>query len=295
MALTPTLFVTGATGALGTLVIDALLETVPASSIRAGVRDLDKHEKAAAAFRARGIEARAADYTRPETLERAFRGVDRLLLVSSSENGQRKVQHRNVIEAARGAGVKLIAYTSILHADTTPLMLAEEHRDAEAALRESGVPSVLLRNGWYTEVYTWRLPAALAHGVLAGAAGDGRISSAARADYARAAATVLTGDDHVGRIYELAGDASFTLAELAAVVREASGKPMVYQDMSPEAFRSAAIKAGLPEVVATIVSDTDAGVAKGALFEDGGALRRLIGRPTTPFRQTITEFVRANS
>ena len=148
MALTPTLFVTGATGALGTLVIDALLETVPASSIRAGVRDLDKHEKAAAAFRARGIEARAADYTRPETLERAFRGVDRLLLVSSSENGQRKVQHRNVIEAARGAGVKLIAYTSILHADTTPLMLAEEHRDAEAALRESGVPFVLLRNGW---------------------------------------------------------------------------------------------------------------------------------------------------
>jgi len=293
MALTPTLFVTGATGALGTLVVDALLETVPASSIRAGVRDLDKHEKATATFRARGIEPRAADYTRPETLARAFHGVDRLLLISSSENGKRKAQHRNVIEAARGAGVKLIAYTSILHADTTPLMLAEEHRDTEAALRESGVPFVLLRNGWYTEVYTWRLPAALARGVLAGAAGDGRISSAARADYARAAATVLTGDAHVGRIYELAGDASFTLADLAAVVREASGKPMVYQDMSSEAFRSAAMKAGLPERVATILSDTDAGVAKGALFEDGGALRRLIGRPTTPFQQTITDFVRA--
>jgi NAD(P)H dehydrogenase (quinone) len=295
MALTPTLFVTGATGALGRLVIDALLETVPASSILAGVRDLEKHEKAAAAFRASGIEARPADYARPETLERAFRGVDRLLLISSSENGKRKVQHRNVIEAARRAGVKLIAYTSILHADTTPLMLAEEHRDAEAALRESGVPFVLLRNGWYTEVYTWRLPAALAHGVLAGAAGDGRISAAARADYARAAATVLTGGDHAGRIYELAGDASFTLTDLAAVVREASGKPMVYQDMSPEAFRSAAIQAGLPEMVATILSDTDAGVARGALSEDGGALSRLIGRPTTPFRQTITDFVRAGS
>ncbi len=295
MAVTPTLFVTGATGALGRLVVEALLETVPASSILAGVRDLDKHENAAAALRARGVESRVADYTRPETLERAFRGVDRLLLISSSENGKRKVQHRNVIDAARGAGVKLIAYTSILHADSTPLMLAEEHRDTEAALRESGVPFVLLRNGWYTEVYTWRLPAALARGVLAGAAGDGRISSAARADYARAAATVLTGDDHAGHIYELAGDASFTLSDLAAVVREASGKPMAYQDMSPEAFRAAAMQAGLPETIATIVSDTDAGVAKGALFEDGGALRRLIGRPTTPFQQTITDFVRAGS
>lgn len=295
MALTPTLFVTGATGALGKLVIDALLETVPASSLLAGVRDLDKHEKTAAALRARGIETRAADYTRPDTLERAFRGVDRLLLISSSENGKRKTQHRNVIEAAQKAGVKLIAYTSILRADTTPLMLAEEHRDTEAALRESGVPFVLLRNGWYTEVYTWRLPAALAQGVLAGAAGNGRISSAARADYARAAATVLTENDHAGRIYELAGDASFTLADLAAVVREASGKPLVYRDMSPEAFRSAALAAGLPEMVATIVSDTDAGVAKDALFDDGGALRQLIGRATTPFQQTITDFFRAGS
>lgn len=295
MALTPTMFVTGATGALGRLVVEALLETVPPSSILAGVRDIDKHENALAALRASGVEARVADYTRPETLERAFRGVDRLLLISSSENGKRKVQHRNVIEAARGAGVKLIAYTSILHADSTPLMLAEEHRDTEAALRESGVPFVLLRNGWYTEVYTWRLPAALAHGVLAGAAGEGRISSAARADYARAAATVLAGDDHAGHIYELAGDAAFTLADLAAVVREASGKPMVYQNMSPDAFRAAAIQGGLPEIIATIVSDTDAGVARGALFEQGGALSRLIGRPTTPFRQTIADFVRAGS
>lgn len=295
MALTPTLFVTGATGALGRLVIDALLETVPARSILAGVRDLDKHEEAAGAFRARGIEARAADYTRPETLEHALRGVDRLLLISSSENGKRKVQHRNVIEAAKAAGVKLIAYTSILHADTTPLMLAEEHRDTEAALRQSGVPFVLLRNGWYTEVYTWRLPAALAQGVLAGAAGDGRISSAARADYARAAAAVLTGDDHAGRTYELAGDAAFTLADLAAVVREASGKPLVYQNMSPEAFHSVALEAGLPQLVATILSDTDAGVAQGALFDDGGTLRQLIGRPTTPFQQTITDFIRASS
>jgi NAD(P)H dehydrogenase (quinone) len=291
MPVTPKLFVTGATGHLGRLVIDTLLETVPANAIVAGMRDPAKDEGTARALREKGVEVRAADYTRPETLASALAGVDRLLLISSSENGKRKVQHRNVINAAKNAGVGLIAYTSILHADTSPLFLAEEHRDTEAALAEAGVPSVLLRNGWYTEVYTWRLPLALKHGVLMGAAGKGRISSAARADYARAAATVLAGGDHAGRTYELAGDASFTLAELVAVVAEASGKPMTYQNMTQEEFRSAAVKAGVPEIVARILSDTDEGVAKGALFDDGGALPRLIGRPTTPFRTTITGFV----
>ncbi len=288
MSVTSKLFVTGATGQLGGHVIDALLETVPASAIVAGMRDPAKDEDATNAFRKKGVEVRAADYSRPETLVSAFSRVDRLLLISSSENGRRKVQHRNVISAARDAGVGLIAYTSILHADTSPLFLAEEHRDTEAALAEAGVPFVLLRNGWYTEVYTWRLPLALKHGVLMGAAGDGRISSAARADYARAAATVLAGDDHAGRVYELAGDASLTLAELVAVVAEASGKPMAYQNMAPEEFRSAILDAGLPEMVARILSDTDAGVEKGALFDDGGELARLIGRPTTPFQTTIT-------
>ena len=222
-------------------------------------------------LREKGVEVRAADYSRPETLASALSGVDRLLLISGSENGKRKPQHRNVIDAAKAAGVGLIAYTSILHADTSPLFLAEEHRDTEAALAEAGVPFVPLRNGWYTEVYTWRLPPALKHGVLRGAAGEGRISSAARADYARAAATVLAGGDHAGRIYELAGDASFTLAELVAVAAEASGKPIVYQNMTPEEFRSAVLQTGAPEMLARILSDTDAGVAKGALFDNGGA------------------------
>jgi len=244
------------------------------------------------ALREQGVEVRAADYSRPETQASAFSGAERLLLISSSENGKRKAQHRNVINAAKAAGVGLIAYTSILHADTSPLFLAEEHRDTEAALAEAGVPFVLLRNGWYTEVYTWRLPPALKHGVLMGAAGEGRISSAARADYARAAATVLAGGDHAGRIYELAGDASFTLAELVAVAAEASGKPIVYQNMAPEEFRSAVLQTGAPEMLARILSDTDAGVAKGALFDNGGALARLIARPTTPFQTTITGFVR---
>jgi NAD(P)H dehydrogenase (quinone) len=292
MPITSKLFVTGASGQLGGLVIDTLLETVPASAIVAGMRDPAKDEGTANALREKGLEVRAADYSRPETLTRALAGVDRLLLISSSENGKRKVQHRNVINAAKEAGVGLIAYTSILHADTSPLFLAEEHRDTEAALAGAGVPFVLLRNGWYTEVYTWRLPLALKHGVLMGAAGGGRISSAARADYARAAAIALAGGDHVGRTYELAGDASFTLAELAAVVAAASSKPMAYQNMTPEEFRSAAVQAGAPEMLARILSDTDAGVAKGALFDSGGELARLIGRPTTPFQTTITGFVR---
>lgn len=291
MSVTSKLFVTGATGQLGGQVINALLEKVPASAIVAGMRDPAKDEEAANSLRQRGVEVRTANYSRPETLATAFAGVDRLLLISSSENGKRKLQHRNVIGAAKDAGVGLIAYTSILHADTSPLFLAEEHRDTEAALTEAGVPFVLLRNGWYTEVYTWRLPLALKHGVFMGAAGDGRISSAARADYARAAATVLAGGDHAGRVYELAGDTSFTLAELVAAVAEASGKPMVYQNMAPAEFRSAILDAGLPEMVARILSDTDAGVEKGALFDDGGELARLIGRSITPFQTTITSFV----
>ena len=289
MPVTPKLFVTGATGQLGGLVTEALLQTVPASAIVAGVRDPAK--AAATALRDQGVEVRVADYARPETLASALAGVDRLLLVSGSEIGKRKVQHRNVIDAAKDAGVGLIAYTSILHADTSPLFLAGEHRDTEAALAEAGVPFVLLRNGWYTEVFTWRLPLALKHGALIGAAGDGRISAAARADYARAAATVLAGGDHAGRTYELAGDASFTLTELVAVVAEASGKPMAYRSMTAEAFRSAAMDAGVPEMLAMILSDTDAAAEKGALFDDGGELARLIGQPTTPFRTTITGFV----
>lgn len=289
MPASPTLFVTGATGQLGRLVVDALLETVPAESIVAGVRDPAK--EAAAAIRARGVEIRVADYAEPATLERAFAGVDRLLLISGSDLGRRVLQHRNVIDAAKRAGVGLIAYTSILHADTSPLSLAREHRETEAALAEAGVPAVLLRNGWYNEVFTWRLPLALKQGVLMGAAGGGRISAAARADYAGAAAAVLAGGDHAGRTYELAGDASFTLTELAALVSEASGRSIGYRDMAPGEFRSAALEAGVSAMLADILSDTDAGVAEGALFDEGGDLARLIGRPTTPLRTTIADFV----
>jgi NAD(P)H dehydrogenase (quinone) len=285
----PTIIVTAASGQLGRLVINELLETEAANRIVAGVRDTEG--AAATEYREKGIEVRHADYSLPHTLTSAFSGVDRLLLISSSENGQRIVQHRNVVDAAKDAGVSLIAYTSILHADKSPLFLAQEHRDTEAALKESGIPTVLLRNGWYSEVFTWRLPMAIKTGALIGAAGDGRISSAARADYARAAASVLIGEGHAGRIYELAGDDAFTLAQLAAVVSETINKVLPYQNLSGEAFRSAAVTAGVPEMFAMILADTDVGISNGALFEDGGDLSRLIGK-TTPFAETIQIFLR---
>ncbi|WP_022722667.1 SDR family oxidoreductase [Rhodopseudomonas sp. B29] len=276
--------ITGASGQLGRLVIDGLLKTVPASQIGVLVRS----DKAAAEFAARGLHVHKGDYSLPETLAPAFGGVERALLISSSEVGQRLPQHRNAIEAARQGGVKLLAYISLLHADASPLGLAEEHRQTEAALKASGVPYALLRNGWYTENYAASIPAALAHGAMIGSAGDGRIASAARADYAEAAVRVLTAsDDLAGKTYELAGDTSYTLAEFAAELARQSGKTLAYQDLPEAAYKAALVSAGLPEPFAALLADSDAGAAKDALFDDSHSLSKLIGRATTPFAETI--------
>lgn len=284
------LFVTGASGQLGRLVVAALLRRVPAAQIVAGVRDTEA--SAAQDLRAQGVAVRRADYARPETLAEAFAGIDRLLLISSSEVGQRVPQHRNVIEAAGRAGIGLIAYTSLLHADTSPLGLAEEHRATEAILAESGMQTVILRNGWYTENYTASLPQALAHGVMLGSAGEGRIASAARADYAEAAAAVLATEAPVGRIHELAGDEAYTLADFASEAARTSGRTIRYQDLPPAEYRAALLGAGLPDGVASLLADSDAGAARGALFDDAHALRTLIGRPTTPLAAVIADALR---
>jgi len=278
------ILVTGASGQLGHLVVDALLQKVPAAQIVAGARNTDK----AADLAAQGIEVRALDYTRPETLDAALKGIDKVLLISSSEIGQRTLQHRNVIAAAQKATVGLLAYTSVLHADTSVLGLAGEHRATEAALREAGVPCVILRNGWYSENYVASLPSALEHGAFFGSAGDGRISSAARKDYAEAAVAVLTSDEkQAGKIYELAGDSAYTLAELVAEVSRQSGKEMVYRDMPEQEYREILLQAGLPEPVAALLADSDVGASKGALFDESHTLSRLIGRPTTPLAASI--------
>lgn len=281
-------FVTGATGQLGRLVVDALLERVPADRIVAGVRT--PGSEAAASLKAKGIELRIADYARRQTLDDAFEGIDRLLLISSSEIGRRAGQHRNVVDAAKAAGVGFIAYTSVLKADTSPLGLAGEHRETEAYLKSSGVPFALLRNGWYTENYTASIPSAVAHGVLIGSAGEGRIASAARMDYAQAAAAVLTAPDTGGEtVYELAGDEDYTLSQFAAAISQEAGKSVVYRNLSQAEHEAALLGAGLPQGVASLLADSDTGASKGALDWEGSQLSELIGRPTTPYRTTIAE------
>lgn len=278
--------VTGANGQLGQLVIQSLLRSVPASQIVAAVRQPSK----AAGLAALGVQVREADYNRPETLDAAFAGVDKVLLISSSEVGQRQPQHQNVIDAAARAGVKLLAYTSLLKADTSPLGLAAEHLATERALKASGLPHVLLRNGWYTENYLASVPAALAHGALIGSAGEGRIASAARADYADAAAAVLTLPDQAGKVYELAGDSAYTLAELAAELSQASGKTVPYVNLPEADFKGALLQAGLPEPIAELLANSDTGAAQGGLYDGSGQLGRLIGRPTA----TLATLLRAS-
>ncbi|OOW00395.1 SDR family oxidoreductase [Pseudomonas sp. MF4836] len=275
--------ITGATGQLGRLVIDALLQRVPASEVLALVRDPLK----ARDLTALGVTVRQADYSQPQTLATALAGVERLLLISSNEIGQRTAQHLAVIDAAKAAGVKLLAYTSVLRADTSALGLAAEHLATEQALSASGLDHVLLRNGWYSENYSAGLPTALEHGVLLGAAGQGRIASAARADYAEAAAVVLTSEGQAGRVYELAGDSAYTLEQLAAQTARQSGKPLVYQNLSQEEYQAALLGIGLPEGFAVLLADSDAAAAKGALFDDGQQLSRLIGRGTTPIADSV--------
>ncbi|EKS7213646.1 TPA: SDR family oxidoreductase [Enterobacter ludwigii] len=275
--------ITGATGQLGQLVIKQLLNTVPANQIVAIVRNPAKAE----ALSQQGITVRQGDYADESTMTSALKGVEKLLLISSSEVGQRAIQHQNVINAAKAAGVKFIAYTSLLHADKSPLGLHVEHVATEKALAESGIPYALLRNGWYTENYLASAPPALEHGVFIGAAGEGKIASATRTDYAAAAARVISGDGHAGNVYELAGDHAWTLSELAAELSKQSGKNVTYQNMSEADFAAALKGVGLPAGLADMLADSDVGASKGGLFDDSHTLSKLIGRPTTPLSESI--------
>ncbi|KGT92296.1 quinone oxidoreductase [Erwinia typographi] len=279
--------VTGATGQLGRLVIEALLKKVPAADIIAAVRSPEKAKDIAAL----GVQVRKADYSQPDTLVSAFSGVEKVLLISSSEVGAREAQHKSVIAAAKEAGVLLLAYTSLLHADTTPLGLGSEHRSTEQALIASGVPFAILRNGWYTENYAASIAPAVAHGAFIGAAGEGKIASASRQDYAEAAAAVLTSSGAAGKTYELAGDTAYTLAEFSAEIAQKSGKEIQYVNMSQAEFSAALKGAGLPDWLAEMLADSDAGAAQGALFDDGRTLSKLIGRPTTPWQDVVSAFV----
>ncbi|MFK0258099.1 SDR family oxidoreductase [Streptomyces sp. NPDC090445] len=275
--------VTGATGALGRLVVEELLTRVPAADIAVAVRDKAK----AADLAERGVEVRIADYDAPETLADAFRAGDRVLLISGNAVGRRVPQHTAVIGAAKAAGVAQLAYTGILGGPEADFELAAEHKVTERAVLDSGLPYTFLRNGWYHENYTAQLAGVLAHGAVTGSAGEGRIASAARADYAAAAAAVLTGEGHLNRVYELSGDTAWSMAEYAAEVAAQSGKEIAYTELPADAHLSALIGAGLPEGFAALLVDVDAAISRGSLGHTGGDLSRLIGRPTTPVAEAI--------
>lgn len=278
--------VTGASGQLGRLVVESLLQKVAPSEIVA----LARNPESVADLAAKGVTVRAFDYDAPETLAPGLAGVTRLLLISGNAIGSRVPQHKAVIDAAKAAGVQLIAYTSLLRAQTSPMQMAVEHKATEELLAASGIPAALLRNGWYTENYLMSAGPAIEHGVLIGSAGEGLVSGAARADYAEAAAVVLARGE--AGTFELAGDSGFTHAELAAALAEASGKPVAYQDLPQADYAKALEGAGLPGPFAAILADSDARVADGALFDDSKTLSGLIGRPTTPWRETIAAGVR---
>lgn len=292
MSASESIAVTGATGQLGRLVVAELLRRAPTARVIGVVRN----PAAAKDLADRGVELRKADYEDPASVAAALAGADKALLISSSEVGRRVRHHRVVIDAAKAAGVKLLAYTSILRADASPLALAREHRESEALIRASGLPFALLRNGWYTENYTVNIAAVIRHGAVLGAAGDGRISSATRADYAAAAAAVLAGDamGRAGKVYELAGDEAYTLAEYAAEVARQSGKPVVYKNLPESGYKAALQAAGLPEVYAEIYAESDAKAAGGALYDAGRELSGLIGRPTTTLARSVAEALAAS-
>ncbi|CAL9546764.1 Quinone oxidoreductase 2 [Streptomyces sp. enrichment culture] len=274
--------VTGATGKLGRHVVEQLLEKVPAEQVTAVVRSAEK----AADLAARGVRIAVADYNAPESLDGVFAAGDKVLLISGNEFDKGRVrQHEAVIDAAKAAGVALLAYTSA--PGSLSAALADDHRGTEEVLLGSGLPYTLLRNGWYHENYTENLAPVMKHHAVVAAAGEGRVSSASRADYAAAAVAVLTGEGHENTTYELGGDEAWSFAEYAAELSRQTGEEISYHPVTPEVLTGLLAGAGVPEPMAAVLAGVDASIEKGELVVDSGDLSRLTGRPTTPLAEAV--------
>ncbi|MEZ5059054.1 MAG: SDR family oxidoreductase [Saprospiraceae bacterium] len=273
--------ITGATGKLGTWVLAKLKERVAGDEIVALVRNPEKLED-------KSIEARNFDYNQPNALAASLQGIDKLLLISGNEIGKRFEQHQAVIQAAKEAGVNQMVYTSLLNADDSSLVLAPEHLETEKALKASGIDYTILRNGWYNENYTESVQGVLEAGNLFGSAGEGKISSASREDFAEAAAVVLAEGTHKNKTYELSGDQEFTMQDYANEISEISGTKIPYVDLSEGEYSNALVESGLPEGLAGFLAGTHTATRKGDLYDAGNDLHNLIGRPTTSIRQSLS-------
>ncbi|MBD0833071.1 SDR family oxidoreductase [Aestuariibaculum sediminum] len=274
--------ITGATGQLGRLVVNELKQRESSNNLVALVRSTEKAKDLE-------IETREFDYNNPESLEKALKDIDRLIFISANEIGQRARQHKNVIEAAKKQNVKWIVYTSLLRANTSSLSLAGEHLTTEQEIKASGIDYTILRNGWYTENYTASVPSAIENGAFIGSAGDGKISSAARIDYAEALAVVITNEDNKGQTFELAGDNSYTLTELAKEISKQTGKDIPYNNLPEDTYSNILIQVGLPEVLAKGLASWDVSASQGDLFDNNYKLSTIIGRPTTTLEKSIRE------
>lgn len=277
--------VTGATGQLGKLVVEQLQNKAGEENIVALVRNPEKAKDL-------GVEIRPFDYEQAGSLAGQLQGIDRLVMISANEIGKRARQHKNVIDAAKNAGVKWIVYTSLLRADSTTISLATEHLETEKILKNSGIDYTILRNGWYTENYTSSIGGAIAGGAFIGSAGSGKISSAARADYAEAAAVVIMDESYRGKVLELAGDVAYTLSDLAAEISRQSGKDIPYKDLPEDEYAKILESFNLPKLIAAAIASWDVSVSKGDLYDDSKQLSKIIGRPTTPMSETVKSSIR---
>ncbi|MCI5112828.1 MAG: SDR family oxidoreductase [Marivita sp.] len=277
-----TIAISGASGQLGRIAVQALKSHVDAGSIIALARDTAKVADL-------GVETRAFDYTKPETLQVALLGVDVLALVSSSDFADRVGQHENVITAAQAAGVGRIIYTSILKADQSPLLIARDHRKTEEILTNSGITYTILRNPWYFENWTASLPIAVEQGAMIGATGDGKTTPATRQDLGEALAAVAAGNGHDNMIYELGADTAITLNDMAAALSRHVGRAIPYNDLPKDSYAGILASVGLPEGFAAVIADAEAGIPEGWLSTDSGDLSRLIGRPTTTLDAAVAE------